>query len=163
MRVRVRLATIGRVTRRLLVLACFALCGCPGPDLAEGESWIQVGQRWHFDQPGLADAEQVYEVTAVSPTQVDYAVQAFVAGEPVGEPVEAHFPRQPPPAWEGPGDDVIWTVSGLRLPCRLREGDGGRVWTAGRDGPEFPGVVRATDAAGQVVVELVAVEFAESD
>lgn len=147
----------------LLLLACLALCACPGPGLADGEPWVRVGQRWRFEQPGLPDAEQVFLVTAVSAARVDYEVQAYVGGEPVGERVLAHYPRHPAPAWEGEGEDVIWTVSGLRLPCQLREGPAGRVWTAGRAGPEFPGVVRATDAEGQLVLELVEVEFAADE
>ena len=146
------------VTSRALLLLALALCGCPGSGPSDGDGWVQVGQRWRFTQPALAGAEQVYTVTAVSPTQVDYDVQAWVADEPIGEPVTARFLRHPPPQWSGPGEAVIWTVSGLRLPCHLRESPTGRVWTAGREGPEFPGDVRATDSEGRVLLELVEVE-----
>jgi hypothetical protein len=146
----------GRSLRFLGLAALAALAGCPGSPAGDGAELLRPGQRWRFVQRGLPDCEQVYLVTGVSAAGVDYEVQARVGGEDVGQPVAMRFSRDPAPAWEAaPGEEALLTVSGVGLPCRVRElAEGARVWTAGLEQPEFPGVLKAVEA-GRVTLELV--------
>ena len=145
-----------------MACAAFALSlatGCPSAgDKPDATDRVRAGQRYRFVLAGLPKAEQVYEVLEVDPFVVRYTVQASLDGDDVGAPVEMTFSRDPPPAWQGPpGEEVELTIGDLVLSCRLQEeAEGSLTWTVGSAHPEFPGVVKVTEA-GESILELVEV------
>lgn len=130
------------------------LVGCPS-----GGSSAPVpaaGERWRFRL--AQQAEQTYEVTAVTADEVRFAVRTSHAGEELGAPLEQVFPLRPgaAPFTAGePGAPLV--ISGRTLETWVTEDRATRVTTAvtGRT-PTFPGVVKV-ERGGEVLLELVEV------
>jgi hypothetical protein len=141
--------------RALAVVSLAWMGGCPrAGDASSSGGEVHARQTWRFRVDGVG--EQVYEVTAVTATDVEYLVRTVVDGAPIGEPLAQRFPRSPGPGPLESGEAGAPLVLGeLRLDTWITTQGTDRVTTAvsGRS-PRFPGVLKV-ERGDDVILELV--------
>ncbi|RMG16255.1 MAG: hypothetical protein D6731_06650 [Planctomycetota bacterium] len=125
-------------------------------------SHVKVGQKYHYhtNNAGM-EMDQVWEVTAVTDTEVKYTLQTIMNGKPMGPATPLSWSIPAPTSGEAkadpnakpPAKETI-TVAGKEWECYVVESSGVKSWSPIKNGlPTFPPVVKSMK--GDVVTNIL--------
>jgi hypothetical protein len=131
-------------------------------------SHVKVGQKYTYHMvpaPG-AEMDMIWEVTAITDSEVKYRMTSVVKGKPVGEPTEQSWAIPAPvasdaakadPGANAPAEETI-TLAGMEWDCWVVESDGVKTWAPKKNGlGSFPSFVKQAKG-DQVTNELTKIE-----